>query len=316
MGLRGRHDPLAMIKAGAITALCYMCAQSVPEAQQRAFSEWALMQEPTFIKPAARPLFVCIMIFLLGLGLIIDQRQAIWRRLFFVAIPKTQPNHTGCVIWLHGVGDRGAGFWWLAKRLGDLEHVKWVLPDADLRDLSLLTGYRTRAWVDVKAMPITPSEPVEQAELDAAAAGIIRLIDAQLTDGIPASRIVLGGFSQGAMVAAWAAAKYPHRLGAVVLWSGYLGDKAAALSAQLRASKYASGTPFTYGHGADDPKVLPACGTCFIEALRDSKVDLVAAKIYERVTHGCAEEQVDALRQLLCKTVPSKAAVNETKKDQ
>jgi predicted esterase len=40
-------------------------------------------------------------------------------------------THTATVIWLHGLGDSGAGWYFLAEELGPLfPYIKWILPDA------------------------------------------------------------------------------------------------------------------------------------------------------------------------------------------
>ena len=66
--------------------------------------------------------------------------------------------------------------------------------------------------------------------------------------GIPADRIILGGFSQGAAVAAWAAATSSHKLAGCVLWSGYAPRHEALVSA-LKSGPNASGCPFIVTHG-------------------------------------------------------------------
>lgn len=40
-------------------------------------------------------------------------------------------KHTATVFWLHGLGDSGAGWSFLAEELGKaFPHVKWILPNA------------------------------------------------------------------------------------------------------------------------------------------------------------------------------------------
>jgi dienelactone hydrolase len=103
---------------------------------------------------------------------------------------------------------------------------------------------------------------------------------------IAPERIVVGGFSQGACVAAWAVSRCAHKLGGCALWSGYVGDKAVELTAALRASRNVA-TRFTYGHGSVDPTVLPECGEVFVAALEQAGVG-VDARVFEGVKHGCS----------------------------
>ena len=149
-----------------------------------------------------------------------------WRdvkRLFFNNMPKTKSHHTAAVIWLHGTGDAGAGFAFLKKACErELRHIKWVLPDAPRTPLTAAQGAPRRAWVDVAAMPIKLERKPDDARLAVASDRVDRLVAAEVAKGIPASRIVLGGFSQGAAVAVWAAARPgAAQIAGVVAWSGY-----------------------------------------------------------------------------------------------
>ena len=80
---------------------------------------------------------------------------SLWKWLRF------QPNlilhHTGALIWLHGVGDSGAGFEWLRKELAEqlgVSQVKVVLPDAPMRALQAAGGGKKRAWFGLSRMPV------------------------------------------------------------------------------------------------------------------------------------------------------------------
>jgi len=316
LGLRNRHDPVAMLKAAGVTALCYFGIQQVPKHQQQEWAEWAFVKEPPFISSAAQPYVGLIVVCILVGSFILDRRQAIWRALFFDGAPKTGSQHSACVVWLHGAGDRGAGFWWLSKAMSGMAHVKWMLPDAAPRELSVADGMASRAWLDVKAMPIAIGEPVAMAELDAAVDRVLEIVEAQRTDGISPGRIILGGFSQGALVAAMAAARCPHQLAGVVLWSGYVGDKAAELTAALRArAAPLRVAPVWACHGANDNKVLPESGKALVDALKASGVPLTS-KVYAGVQHGCSPEQVDELKALLAKTLPAaETAAGKPKKE-
>ena len=82
---------------------------------------------------------------------------SVWKSLRFQPNPKTRPHHAGALIWLHGVGDSGAGFEWLRKEFTDLgvEQVKVVLPDGQMRALQAAGGGKKRAWFGLKRMPVS-----------------------------------------------------------------------------------------------------------------------------------------------------------------
>lgn len=48
------------------------------------------------------------------------------------------------------------------------------------------------------------------------------MIDSEIKGGIPASRIVIGGFSQGGALALYSALKFPQKLAGVVALSCWL----------------------------------------------------------------------------------------------
>ena len=82
---------------------------------------------------------------------------SVWKSLRFQPNPTTRPHHAGALIWLHGVGDSGAGFEWLRKEFTDLGvvQVKVVLPDGQMRALQAAGGGKKRAWFGLKRMPVS-----------------------------------------------------------------------------------------------------------------------------------------------------------------
>ena len=78
---------------------------------------------------------------------------------------------------------------------------------------------------------------------------------------LPASKLILGGFSQGSMLTTDVALRMPSRPGGLVIWSGTLLNESSWSPAA------AEGTPLTIlqSHAVDDP-ILPFSGA---EELRD-----------------------------------------------
>lgn len=83
-------------------------------------------------------------------------------------------------------------------------------------------------------------------------AALISLLDALIAEGVESERIVLGGFSQGAMLAMDVALRDPRPLAALVIWSGTLICEHEWLP--LMAARKA--LPVYMSHGEDDP-ILP-----------------------------------------------------------
>jgi phospholipase/carboxylesterase len=78
---------------------------------------------------------------------------------------------------------------------------------------------------------------------------------------LPKSRVILGGFSQGAMLATDAALRMPERPGGLIVWSGTLLNEMA----WKQAATQGSALSVVQSHAVDDP-ILPYPGA---EALRD-----------------------------------------------
>jgi len=168
------------------------------------------------------------------------------------------------VIWLHGLGADGHDFAPLVPELGLPAEfgVRFVLPHAPPRPVTVNGGMVMRAWYDI--LEIDLGRQVDQAQIEASADAILELIDSEVAGGIPAERVVLAGFSQGGVVALHAGLRSPRRLAGIIGLSCYLPD-ADGLAAQLSPANAA--TPVFFGHGRHDPVVPLALGRAAREAV-------------------------------------------------
>ena len=115
-----------------------------------------------------------------------------------------------------------------------------------------------RAWYDILHMDIgggagAASLPREDTRgLRASQAMVDALIDAQVANGIPASRILLAGFSQGAAMTLMTGLRQPARLAGLIALSGYL-----PLSRELATERHPANcdVPIFMAHGTYDPVV-------------------------------------------------------------
>jgi lysophospholipase-2 len=77
------------------------------------------------------------------------------------------------------------------------------------------------AWFDI--IGVTPQDPEDADGIKEASETIIqKYIESEITQGIPASRIMVGGFSQGGALATYLALTYKESLAGVILLSGWL----------------------------------------------------------------------------------------------
>ena len=78
------------------------------------------------------------------------------KRLKRITIEPTS-TATSCVIWLHGLGDSGAGFSPIVPvlKLPDDHQIRFVFPHAPKQAVTINQGAVTRSWYDIKSMDLT-----------------------------------------------------------------------------------------------------------------------------------------------------------------
>jgi phospholipase/carboxylesterase len=165
----------------------------------------------------------------------------------FEVNPGVAPRAT--IIILHGLGADGTDFLSFADelKLDAVGPLRYVFPRAPIRPVTINGGNAMRAWYDILNMDLVRRE--DETGLRASMALVHALIDAEVARGVPANRIVLGGFSQGCAIALGAGLRYRERLAGLVAMSGYmpLADTLAAERTTANAD-----TPVFQAHGRSD----------------------------------------------------------------
>ncbi|HMN93538.1 MAG TPA: carboxylesterase [Hydrogenophaga sp.] len=175
---------------------------------------------------------------------------------------------TASVIVLHGLGADGEDFVPVVQAL-DLERlgsVRFVLPSAPVRPVTINGGYRMRAWYDIHPVPADPAKPrtEDEAGLMASRALVQQLIDREVDRGVPSTRIVLMGFSQGCALTLLAGLLAPARLAGLAGLSGYLPMAGQAKVDQIGHQR---SMPVFLAHGEHDDIVTPDRGLAARDAL-------------------------------------------------
>ncbi|HHJ13426.1 MAG TPA: carboxylesterase [Gammaproteobacteria bacterium] len=200
----------------------------------------------------------------------------------------------GSVIWLHGLGADGHDFepllreWDLSARLG----VRFVLPHAPVRPVTLNAGARMRAWYDIRDLSLTEGEDIEGIE--AARGQIVGLLEAETRRGIPRDRLVLAGFSQGGALSLYTALRMEAPPAAVLGLSCYLPLR-ERLAQAVRARP---GTlAIRIDHGDQDP-VVPLAAA---ERARDAIAATGHAVEFHvwPMAHSLCPPQIDSLHAWL-----------------
>jgi phospholipase/carboxylesterase len=177
--------------------------------------------------------------------------------------PAGEPVAT--IVMLHGLGADGTDFLPLADELdlSAIGPVRWVLPRAPERAVTVNGGMRMRAWYDILGTDLQRRE--DEAGLRDSAAQVQALLEREIARGMPARRIVLAGFSQGCAVTLLAGLRFGQRLAGLAGLSGYL-----PLADRTVAERHAANhdTPIFLAHGQRDGIVPLARGTQSRDALQ------------------------------------------------
>lgn len=169
------------------------------------------------------------------------------------------------VVWLHGLGADGRDFVPIVEelRLPDSVPVRFVFPHAPFRPVTVNAGYVMRAWYDIKSF--TPEGRADVAGLAESVARVKGYLRAENERGVPSSRTVLAGFSQGGAVALTAGLRRPERLAGLLALSTYLPfpERLAAERSTANAD-----LPILMCHGRLDPVVHLTMGMEARDVLR------------------------------------------------
>mmetsp|Transcript_8379 Transcript_8379/g.14165 ORF Transcript_8379/g.14165 Transcript_8379/m.14165 type:complete len:268 (-) Transcript_8379:76-879(-) len=211
-------------------------------------------------------------------------------------------DSSAAVIWMHGLGDSPAGWASQAYKMREqVPHTKWILPCAPENPVTCNRGVPCTSWMDLTQIPITTSTKDNGKDLPESIVMIHKLIDDLVADGMPANRIVLGGFSQGAALALGASLKYPKRIAGVCVLSGW-PPKSLDIPSLLKSSAN-KGTPIIVCHGDADTTVFQSCGKLVAKMLKDGG-GCVEFHGYANMAHGSSKEEIEHVVSFLKRVVP------------
>jgi phospholipase/carboxylesterase len=159
-------------------------------------------------------------------------------------------NAIASVIWLHGLGADGHDFEPIAPelKLPDALPIRFIFPHAPKRAVTINGGDEMRAWYDF----IPHSENAGAEDIAVSTAQINAFVAREMERGIPASKIVLAGFSQGGVIALQAGLRFEHRLAGILALSTYLNDYSATEAERTDANL---AIPIMMAHGTQDPMI-------------------------------------------------------------
>jgi len=205
-------------------------------------------------------------------------------------------KHTATIIFLHGLGDTGHGW---ASSIADIRppHVKVICPTANKMPVTLNSGFQMPSWFDL--LSLDPAGKEDEAGIKKAAQVVDLIIAEELKTGIPAERIMIGGFSQGGALSLYTALHTNHKLAGVVALSCWF-----PLHKQITgASQTNRDIPFLQAHGDCDPVVPFKWGQLTSQLLRDILPNH-EFKSYKGMMHSSSEEEMKDVKQFIAKCLP------------
>jgi phospholipase/carboxylesterase len=183
----------------------------------------------------------------------------------------TGDNPKATIIILHGLGADGNDFvpFTTELDLGAVGPVRFIFPNAPTRPVTINGGYVMRAWYDILGVDLQRRE--DEAGLRESQSQITALLDREIERGMPAHRIVLGGFSQGCAMTLQTGLRYKHRLGGLLGMSGYLPLAASTAAERSDANQL---VPIFMAHGQQDDIIPIARATTTRDTLKAMGYDV------------------------------------------
>ena len=165
---------------------------------------------------------------------------------------QTGDNPVATVIIMHGLGADGGDFVPIAEQLdlASVGPVRYLFPAAPRIPVTINGGYVMPAWYDILGADLVQRE--DEAGLRRSQTEIEALIANEKSRGMPASRIVISGFSQGCAMALMVGMRHAETLAGVAGLSGYLP---LAAQAAVERSAASLATPLFLAHGRNDDVV-------------------------------------------------------------
>ncbi|MES2150799.1 MAG: alpha/beta hydrolase [Pseudomonadota bacterium] len=211
---------------------------------------------------------------------------------------ETAPKPEVAIIWMHGLGADGNDFVPLVKELDlrGLPGIRFVFPHANQMPVTINGGYVMRAWYDILGTDLVRRE--DEAGLRASQLQVEALIAREKARGIPASRIILAGFSQGCAMTLQTGLRHPETLAGLMCLSGYVPLSAKVPTERAQASL---STPIFMVHGRGDG-VIPI-------ARAEQSRDLLASMGYQiewheyLMQHSLCQEEIDDIAAWLKKVL-------------
>lgn len=168
------------------------------------------------------------------------------------------------MIWLHGLGADANDFTPMVSQLKlPLTDIRFVFPHAPIIPITINNGYEMPGWYDIYSL--SKHGPIDHVGITNTISAIGKLIQREIDSGIAVENIMLGGFSQGAVMALMTGLHYHQRLAGIVALSGYLPLLPDNLNQLPKANAQ---IPVFIAHGSEDMVVPFGFGHAAVDLLK------------------------------------------------
>uniref|UniRef100_A0A061QJ69 Lysophospholipase II n=1 Tax=Tetraselmis sp. GSL018 TaxID=582737 RepID=A0A061QJ69_9CHLO len=201
-------------------------------------------------------------------------------------------EHKATVIILHGLGDTAAG-WASLANMFSIPGVKFIFPTAPMRPITLNMGMVMTGWYDISSLEEVNQKEDEQG-IRESWRYVEGLVAQEEASGIPSSKVVVGGFSQGGAIAMMAA-RSDKKFAGIVGLSTYvpLRDDAGGIVSEANRT-----TPILMCHGKSDMVINFEYGSGSANLLSEKGAS-VSFKEYPYMGHEACIEELEAVKEFL-----------------
>ncbi|RKP27603.1 Phospholipase/carboxylesterase/thioesterase [Syncephalis pseudoplumigaleata] len=221
---------------------------------------------------------------------------------------KPTQKHTATVFFMHGLGDSGAGWAPVTENLAQyMPHVKFVLPNAPARPVTLNFGMSMPAWYDIHSLADMDQEEDDKGVLESLEK-ITKMIRDEMHHGIPSNRIVVGGFSQGSALALLTGMTFDYKLAGIIGLSGYLPLRTKISTMMSEANRK---TRIFMGHGDSDEVVQYKFATLSAQTLEKAGYP-VTFKAYRGMGHSSSPDELRDMLTFLNEIIPNEPTATAT----
>lgn len=168
-------------------------------------------------------------------------------------------------------------------------YMKVICPTAPTMPVTLNAGFRMPSWFDLKTLDMYG--PEDMAGIHEATKNVHQLIETEITAGISANRIIVGGFSQGGALALHAGLTFSEPLGGIVGLSCWLPLHKSFPAAK----KTADSVPIFQCHGEVDPVVPYKFGQLSHYSLKTFMTNAQFVS-YKDLSHSSSQEEMNAVQ--------------------